>query len=132
VKDKIIYKEEPKVENKEKDKEKKNEKNIFSMKDKDFEELKNYKSNSKQTEIKINNTNKKGQRNADSRLRSTEKSSFVDNKLDTVNKKFFRAQSSSFKFFQVKNKLIESSAVKNLSTEKKNNISVVDRFNKKK
>ena len=131
MKDKIIYKEEPKVEKKVEEKEKKNEKNIFSMKDKDFEELKNYKFNSKQTEIKINNTNKKGQRNAESRLRSTEKS-FVDNKLDTVNKKFFRAQSSSFKFFQVKNNLIESSAVKNNTTEKKNNISVVDRFNKKK
>ena len=99
------------------------------MKDIDFEELKNFKS--KQTEIKINNTSKKNQRNANSRLRSTEKS-FVDNKLDTVNKKFFRAQSTSFKFFQVKNKLSELSVVKNNITEKKNNISVVDRFNKKK
>jgi hypothetical protein len=106
------------------------------MKDKDFEELKNYKSNSKQTEVKINNTNKKNIRHANSRLRSTEKS-FVDNKLDTVNKKFFRAQSSSFKFFTVKNKLGELNTLKN-SSEKKNNISVVprkdsyDRFNKKK
>jgi hypothetical protein len=99
------------------------------MKDEDFEELKNYKS--KPTEIRINNTNIKNTRNSISRLKSTEKS--YDNKLESVNKKFFRAQSSSFKFFQIKNKLSEISEKKSISEKRSNNISVVvDRNNKKK
>ena len=99
------------------------------MKDEDFEELKNYKS--KPTEIRINNTNIKNTRNSISRLKSTEKS--YDNKLESVNKKIFRAQSSSFKFFQIKNKLSEISEKKSISEKRSNNISVVvDRNNKKK
>lgn len=97
------------------------------MRDEDFEELKNYKSYTKKAEI----TNQKFPRNANSRLRSTEKS-FIDTKSDFVNKKFSRALSSGIKFFQVKNKLSESTLVKNNKSEKKMyNLSVVDRTKKK-
>jgi hypothetical protein len=101
------------------------------MKDETFEEFKNYNRQAKV--IKINNTNKKNPTNGNSRLRSTEKF-IVDNKLESVNKKFFRAQSSSFKFYQVKNKLSEISLMKNtIISEKKNyNILVIDKNNKKK
>ena len=123
------------MENKEKEKEIKEEKNIFSMKDEDFEELKNYKHYTrKTTEVKINNTTQKYPRNANSRLRSTEKS-FIDTRSgDSVNKKFFRAQSSGIKFFQVKNKLSESTLMKNTnnkSDKKMYNISTVDKTKKK-
>lgn len=85
------------------------------MKDKDFEDLlnrklkptdiKEIKESKESKEIKINNTNKKNMnRNAQSRLRSTEKS-FLEEKNENVNKKFSRALSSSFKFFQVNNKI---------------------------
>ena len=126
-----MLKEEPKLENKEKEKEKKvQEKNIFSMKDKDFEELKKYKS--KPTEIKINNSSKKNPRNAHSRLRSIEKSS-MDEKLELVNKKYIRAQSSSFKLFQINNNLKrEADKTRNPSERKTYNVSVVDKSAKKK
>jgi hypothetical protein len=100
------------------------------MKNEEFEEFKNYKNNP--TIIKINNTNKKNERKDKSRLKSMEKTLF-DNNIEQVNKKFFRAKSSSFKFYQIKNKLSESILVKNgISDKKSYNIAVVDRLSKKK
>lgn len=100
------------------------------MKDEDFEELKNYKS--KMTETKVNFTNQKGTRNANSRLRSSEKTKY-DTKLESVNKKWFRAQSINTKSFQVKNKLSEISVIKGSTFDKKsNNISLIEKINKKK
>jgi hypothetical protein len=132
IEDKVLYINEPKIENKEKDMEFKLEKNIFSMKDEVFEEFKNYKNIHRPTIIKINNTNIKNQRNENSRLKSMEKTLYNKN-IDSVNNKFFRASSSSFKFYQVKNKLSESSLIKNNISDKKSyNLSVIDRINKKK
>lgn len=92
------------------------------MKDKDFEELLNHQK-LKPTEIKMINTNKKNSvtRNAQSRLRSTEKS-FIDDKLEPVNKKFFRAQSSSFKFFQPNNKIKKENEKPSQILERKSTI----------
>ena len=72
------------------------------MKDINFDEFKNFKP--KQLENKMNITNNKYSRNARSRMRSMEKTSF-DDKLDQVNKKFSRAQSTSFGFFQMNCKI---------------------------
>lgn len=104
------------------------DKNIFSMKDEDFEELKNYKS--KMAETKINFTNKKDPRNANSRLRSSEKmkeTKFVESE----GKKWFRAQTINSKI-SVKNKLSDLNVVKPSLYEKKNNITVIEKNIKKK
>jgi hypothetical protein len=91
------------------------------MKDKDFEELKNIKIKPIENKINYNNynINKKNSnnnisnininynnnnRNAQSRLRSLDKTQIFPNiESLNVNKRFSRAESSSFKFYQANN-----------------------------